>query len=185
MALAKKLETYTYTDYCTWDDSKRWEIIDGHPYAMAPAPSPRHQGISGELFYKIRSLLDRKPCRVFAAPFDVRLNPHDGDDTVVQPDLVVICDPTKVDDKGCVGAPDMVIEISSPSTAKIDRTIKLHKYEEAGVREYWIVDPDSESVQVFIRKDGHYFVKGYADDAVIPVHVLPGCEIRLCDIFVE
>lgn len=176
---------YTYADYCTWDDSERWELIEGMPYAMSPAPTPQHQGISGELFGQLRDYLKGKPCKLFAAPFDVRLNADDEDDTVVQPDLVVICDRSKIDDKGCKGAPDIVIEILSPSTARKDRMVKFQQYLKAGVREYWIVDPDTKTVQACILSNGFYITTMYADTDIAPVKVLEGCQINLADVFAE
>jgi Uma2 family endonuclease len=152
---------------------------------MAPAPAARHQTVSGNLYLQLRTFLKGKGCKVFYAPFDVRLDAAGKDDTVVQPDLLVICDPAKLDDKGCLGAPDLIIEILSPSSAKMDSVIKLEKYRQAGVREYWIVHPDTSSAQVHILENGRYFITGYADEDVIPVHVLDGCEIALADVFDE
>ena len=175
---------YKYADYCTWDDDERWELIDGIPYAMSPAPTTMHQGILVELVGQLRNFLKGKPCRVFAAPYDVRLNGFgDDDDDVFQPDIVVVCDRTKIDDKGCNGAPDMVIEILSPSTATRDRLLKFNAYQRACVREYWIVDPDSKTVQVHILENGRYFAKSYGEADVVHVHVLDGCIISLPDVF--
>lgn len=186
MPLPQENERYTYADYCTWDDSERWELIEGIPYAMSPAPAPRHQAISGELHAQLHAFLKGKPCKLYAAPFDVRLNADDEDDTVVQPDLVVICDSSKIDDKGCKGAPDLVIEILSPSTARHDRMVKFQQYQQAGVREYWIVDPDTKTVQVSILRDGLYFTRMYADtEAAAPVEVLEGCTVDLREVFAE
>ena len=147
MEALKLEEYYTYADYCTWNDSERWELIEGVPYMMSPAPSPIHQGISREIAGQLYNFLKGNPCKLFAAPFDVRLNADKADDTVVQPDLLVICDSSKIDDKGCAGAPDLVIEILSPSTIRLDRIIKFRLYQKAGVREYWIVDPETQSIQ--------------------------------------
>jgi len=172
---------YTYADYCSWDDDERWELIDGVPYAMSPAPRREHQEILGELFAQLREYLKCKPCKVFIAPFDVRLNADDDDGTVVQPDIVVVCDRSKLDERGCKGAPDLLIEITSPSTARHDRVTKLNKYQQAGVREYWIVDPDTKTVQVCVFERGG--VWGYDDTNTAPLSVLPGCEINLSDVF--
>lgn len=182
MPLPQENQKYTYADYCTWDDSERWELINGVPYAMSPAPSQVHQEISGELFGQLREYLKGKPCKVFHAPFDVRLNATDEDNTVVQPDLLVVCDSSKLDGKSCKGAPDLVIEILSPSTAQTDRITKLNKYQQASVREYWIVDPESKTIQVCFFECGT--VKGYTDSDIAPVGVLPGCEINLHDVFI-
>ena len=183
MSMPQPNGKYTYADYCTWDDSERWELIDGVPYAMAPAPTWQHQGISVVLSGQLREFLKGKPCNVFTAPFDVRLNANDEDDTVVQPDLVVICDRSKLSGTGCIGAPDLVIEILSPSTARHDKWIKLQQYQLAGVREYWIVDPDSQTVSAHLLENGKYTVAAYGDSA--PVTVLPGCEINLEDVFAD
>jgi len=184
MPLTEKYQRYTYADYCTWDDGERWELIDGIPYSMSPAPSPAHQTLSSRIHYQLFGYLKDKSCKVFAAPFDVRLNAAGDDDSdVVQPDLVVICDRSKIDSKGCNGAPDLVIEILSPSTVKQDKLLKFNMYQRAGVREYWIVDPDSRMVQAHILENGRYYIKSYAETDTIPVYVLDGCEISLPDVF--
>ena len=175
---------YTYSEYCTWDDGKRWELIDGTPCAMA-APSWKHQAISGELFGQLHEFLKGNQCKVFAAPFDVRLNADSGDDTVVQPDLVVICDRSKLIGTGCIGTPDMTVEILSPSTVTHDRVRKFKLYQQYGVREYWIVDPETKMVSAHILKDGEYIVKNYADTDTAPVYILEGCTINLPEIFAE
>ena len=176
---------YTYADYCKWDDDERWELIDGVPYAMSPAPRPRHQGIIGEVHRQLATFLKGKPCKVFVAPFDVRLSAEDDDDTVVQPDILVICDRAKIDDKGCNGAPDLIIEVLSPSSAGRDKWVKFNAYRRAGVREYWIVDPDSGTVAVHILEGEKYVTSAYGDTDTVPVEVLPGCEILLGDVFEE
>ena len=178
-----KQQRYTYEDYYSWDDGKRWELIDGVPYAMAPAASDTHQGISGNLFAQLHGFLKGKPCKVFHAAYDVRLNADAGDDTVVQPDLVVICDQSKRDERGYKGAPDMVVEILSPSTAQYDRLIKFRLYQNAGVREYWIVDPETRTVSVHILENSKYVITVYGEDDIAPVHVLDGCEINIADVF--
>lgn len=185
MGMPQKNERYTYADYCTWDNSERWELIDGVPYAMSPAPSNAHQSISTELVYRLRRHLEGKPCKVFHAPYDVRLNAADEDDTVVQPDLVVICDRSKIDDKGCKGAPDLIIEILSPSTSRHDRIVKMDLYQRSGVREYWMLDPDTKTLQVLLLENGRYVITGYLDEDTVPVTVLPGCEIVLKEVFAE
>jgi Uma2 family endonuclease len=128
MPSLKEKKHYDYSDYCSWDDSERWELIEGIPYAMSPAPLEFHQRISGELYFQLKSFLLGKSCNAYYAPFDVRLNADQEDNTVVQPDLVVICDFTKVDRRGCKGAPDLVIEILSDSTAQRDLFVKLNLY---------------------------------------------------------
>ena len=183
---ALKLEDrYTYSDYCKWDDSERLELIDGVPYAMSPAPSWRHQDVSVGFIYQLRSFLAGKPCKVFAAPFDVRLNADAGDDTVVQPDIVVICDRSKITGTGCVGAPDMAIEILSPSTESRDTLVKFKLYMNAGVREYWIVDPDKKTVAAHVLDSGRFYVSHYSETDTAPVHVLEGCDINLSEVFMD
>ena len=157
---------------------------------MAP-PTSTHQEISGELFRQLANYLEGKKCRVYAAPFAVRLFEQDGDtpedvDTMVEPDLSVICDRSKIDKRGCKGAPDLVIEILSPSTRRHDRLVKLGLYQRAGVREYWIVDPDNGSVQVLTLTDGlllHH--EDYGREDIAKVNVLDGCFIELSKVFPE
>lgn len=188
--LAEKLtERYTYGEYLTWDDGQRWELIDGVPFNMTPAPSRRHQSISGELFRQISTFLLDKPCRVYAAPFDVRL-PATGEagrdcTTVVQPDISVICDPAKLDDAGCIGAPDLIVEIISPSTSLRDHREKFNRYERAGVQEYWLVDPANRLVTVFfLGPDTRYGRAAvYGDQDTVSVRTLPGLEIELPLVF--
>jgi len=181
MSLPQKKHKYTYADYCSWDDGERWELIDGVPYAMSPAPVRKHQDISGALFNQLYNFLENRHCKVYHAPFDVRLNADEEDDTVCQPDLVVVCDSSKLDEKGCKGAPDLVIEILSSSSLRMDRVIKLEKYRQAGVREYWIVDPETCSVEACVLDGERYYLTGYIDEA--PVNVLPGCVIDLKKVF--
>ena len=189
-ALAEKREElYTYGDYLKWDDGERWELIDGVPYAMSPAPNRRHQQIATELTRQFATFLLDKPCQVYAAPFDVRL--PDGDEaendisTVLQPDISVICDFRKLDDAGCSGAPDLIIEILSPSTARKDHKEKFNRYERAGVKEYWLVDPSANTVTVFkLGTDNRYGRPDvYSDDETIVVGVLPEFVIDLVLVF--
>lgn len=175
----RKQDGYTYEDYLTWDDDTRYELIDGEAYMMAPAPTTAHQAISVSLASQFYNYLRGKTCRVFAAPFDVRLS----EDTVVQPDISVICDPGKLDARGCNGAPDLVVEILSPSSVGHDSVVKLNTYNEAGVREYWIVDPDSRSVLVYLFKGGEGTVRVYGEKAVIAAHVLDGLQVELDGVF--
>jgi len=174
---------YTYADYASWDDDIRYELIDGIPYVMY-APTTTHQGILMDLSRQLASFLKGKPCRVFAAPCDVCLSGlGDEDDTVVQPDILVVCDESKIEKKYCNGAPDMTIEILSPSTSKRDLLTKLVKYQMAGVREYWIVDPDAKTVNVHILEDGRYVINSYESNDTIAVTVLDGCSIILSEVF--
>ncbi len=189
MALPAEKERYTFADVLAWPDNERAELIDGEVVLMAPAPSRVHQGISMELSRQFANYLEGKKCKAYHAPFDVRLFEQDKDtpedvDTVVEPDLVVICDPSKLDDRGCKGAPDMVVEILSPSTQRHDRLVKLGLYQRAGVREYWIVSPEEQTVQVFLHKDGSLLPhEVYDRQGVAKVNVLDGCFIELSKVF--
>ncbi len=181
MEAPKQQEFYTYADYCTWGNDERWELIDGRAYSMAP-PSTAHQRVCKRFIVELELYLDGKPCELFHAPFGVRLNAETNDDTVVEPDIIVVCDETKIDEKGCNGAPDLVIEVLSPSTSGYDKVLKYNKYYDAGVKEYWLVDPADSTVIVSL------FAKGvpaahYGKDDTIPVGVLPGCTIDLKEIF--
>lgn len=189
MAMPAEKERYTYADVLAWDDGERAELIGGEVFLMAPAPATDHQLISGELFGQLRDYLKGKRCKVIPAPFDVRLFEEDGDspedvDTVVEPDITIVCDPSKLDKRGCKGAPDMVVEILSPSTQRHDRLTKFNLYQRAGVREYWIVDPANQAVQSFVLEDGRYSVRefGTAGDKM-KVNVLEDCVIDLSEVF--
>lgn len=147
---------YTYADYLEWSDDGRWELIDGAVWNMSPAPKPLHQRVLMELSRQVANALLGKTCQVFSAPFDVRLDAgRDGDDTattittVVQPDLTVICDPNQIDDRGCVGAPDLVVEVLSESTAGRDEGKKFRLYERFAVKEYWIVNPWDQTIRIY------------------------------------
>ena len=148
---------HTYADYLTWPENVRYEIIDGIAYLMAPAPARVHQEFVGDLYHQVRTALDGAPCRAYIAPFDVRLPRADEDDarvdTVVQPDLLVVCDPAKLDERGMRGAPNWVVEVLSPATAAHDQTVKLAAYERAGVPEVWLVHPTDRTVTIY-RLDG-------------------------------
>ena len=181
--IVQETRRYTYADYRTWDDSERWELIDGIPYAMSPAPTRSHQKVVGRIYSRLEHFLRGKTCEVYISPFDVRLNAGTKDDTVVQPDILVVCDKSKLDESGCTGAPDMVVEVLSPSTARRDRWLKFTRYIKAGVREYWIVDPETKTASVHLLKDGAYTVDVYSDEDTVPVHVLDGCKIDLGEVF--
>ena len=174
---------YTYSDYLEWDDDVRYELIDGVPYLMS-SPTWQHQEILGHLYMQLGNFLKGKKCKVFFAPFDVRLNAETFDNTVVQPDIVVICDSNKMMKTGYVGGPDMAIEVLSPSTTRMDTNIKFSKYLQAGVREYWIVDPDNKTLAVHTLKDGAYRTQVYRDEDMVPVHILEGCVIDLAEVFI-
>ncbi len=187
----KREERFTYGDYLTWDDDQRWELIDGVPYNMSPAPTVRHQLILGELHRQVANWLLDKPCQVFIAPFDVRLPEDDESDeqveTVVQPDLSIICDKSKLDEAGCRGAPDLIVEILSPSTAHKDLKVKFERYERARVQEYWIVDPNGSTVQIYtLGAEGRYGLpEAYGAVDRVSVGIFPDLEIDLAVVFAE
>jgi len=182
---------YTYGDYLKWDDDERWELIDGIAYNMTPAPSRFHQQVSGELVFQLLSYLRNSSCKVYAAPFDVRLPEGDESDeavrTVVQPDISVICDPSKLDDKGCKGSPDLIVEILSPATARKDMKEKFLRYERAGVKEYWVADPSGKTVSVFKLSGVGLFGRPdvYGEEERIKVGILEDLEIDLKTVFSE
>ena len=182
---------YTYADYLTWVDDKRRELIDGFIYLMS-APKCIHAKISAEVIFFIQIFIKKRKrkCQVFHAPFDVRL-PVKGlkaDDEiydVVQPDICVVCDSSKLDERGCIGTPDLMVEVLSASTYKKDWTKKYVLYEQAGVREYWIVDPIEERVHVFLLQPNGKFDEGttYECPEKAPVHIFEGLKIDLKELF--
>lgn len=178
----------TYADLLEWEEDVRAEIIHGE-IRMLSAPLRIHQKVLRKLFLKIGNYLEGKTCEIYSAPFDVRLFQEEDDtpcdvDTVVEPDISVICDPSKLDDTGCKGAPDLIIEILSPTTHRHDRLTKYNLYQRAGVQEYWIVDPDAQVVLVHTLEEGQYHSPvAYNAAATVPVGVLEGCSIELPPIF--
>ena len=190
MALPAKKARYTFADVLTWEEDERIEIIEGEAVMLA-TPSVGHQRVSRELLRQLANYLEGKKCEVFAAPFGVRLFEQDGNspedvDTMVEPDIAVICDKSKLDERGCKGAPDMVVELLSPSTRRHDRLVKLGLYQRAGVREYWIVSPEEKTVQVLLLEDGKLLPhEDYGQDDVAKVNALDGCFIELAKVFAE
>ncbi len=191
LALKKENEKYTYGDYKYWND-ERYELINGEIYNMSPAPRRIHQKISGTLFALFHTYLKSKPCEVYNAPFDVRLpeyeNQHDDTiESVVQPDIVVICDKNKLDEFGCKGAPDIVIEILSPATSKKDLTEKFYLYEKHKVKEYWIVYPYEQVLHIYLlQPDGKYDKsKIYTIDDTCTVHLFEDMTIDMREVFGE
>jgi Uma2 family endonuclease len=184
--LADKLTYYTYADYVSWGEDVRCEIINGVIYNMA-MPSERHQSIVLELGKRFKNFLRGKECSAFIAPLDVRLNWETFDDTVVQPDVFVVCDKSKLSSGGCgiLGAPDVIVEVLSPSTAHTDKVLKHRKYLEVGVKEYWVVDLESETLDVYDLEDGKYVSRNYGGGDKVPVKTLQGLEIDLLEIFAE
>ncbi len=181
--------TYTYADYLQWKFEERLELFRGKIFKLS-VPNTKHQDISGNIFVPISLFLKKKPCKVFAAPFDVRLpvkNKKKDDEvtTVVQPDICVICDETKLDIRGCCGAPDLVVEILSPGNSKKEIRLKHELYEEAGVKEYWIVNPVEENIVVFLLNEEGKFsgLNMYAGDDTIQSFAVPGLNINLTEIF--
>lgn len=186
-------KTYSYADYLGWFFHERIELIKGKIFKMSPAPNTYHQEISGNLFLKIGYYLANKDCKVFTAPFDVRL-PRPSDKvkdeeilSVIQPDITVICDKSKIDRRGCLGAPDWIIEILSPSTSKKDRNDKFDLYESSGVKEYWIVFPKKQKVLAYFLNDqGQYIESGsYSKKETISPVLFPELTIDLEPIFPE
>ena len=178
----RKEKHYTYADYLTWPDDARYELIDGEAFLMSPAPLVEHQEVAGEVYYQLRNQLDGQPCRPYIAPVDVRLPRTDeadaAIDTVVQPDVLVVCDPGKVDRRGVRGAPDWVLEVLSPSTAAHDQIAKRRTYERAGVREYWLVHPGDRTLTVYVLDNGQYGrPEIYELKDATPIGVLPGVSI--------
>lgn len=191
MALPAENKRYTFADVLAWDESDRIELINGETFMMAP-PSRVHQKICFEIGRQIGNYLEGKKCEVYPAPFGVRLFEKNGDspedvDTMVEPDLSVICDQDKLDDHGCKGAPDMIVEVLSPSTLRHDRFVKLGLYQRAGVRELWLVDPNTQSVQVFLLDSTGAFRihEDYGKKDIAKVNVLNGCFIELERVFPE
>ena len=180
-------KSYSYADYVTWQFEEMVEIIKGKIFKMSPAPSTKHQDVSISLTRELSIFLKKKPCKLFAAPFDVRFIKNSEDKTittVTQPDLCVICDLAKIDERGCIGAPDFIIEILSPATRSKDIHEKFDLYEEFGVLEYWIVDPAGQILDKFVLENDKYQLKGkYTLGDKVTVHTLPGLEIDLDEIF--
>src|ERR1039458_6641605 len=141
LASLDRNRSYTATDYFNWDFPERVELINGKVYEMIPGPSPYHQKISDSIFVSFDIFLRNKPCDVYFAPLDLYLPGNSKDDTVLQPDICVICDLSKIQKKGCIGAPDIVVEILSPGNTTKEMKLKYKAYEDAGVKEYWVVSP--------------------------------------------
>lgn len=180
-------KTYSYADYLLWRFKERVELIKGKILKMSPAPSRKHQEISRNINRVLDQYFYGQKCKLYYAPFDVRIPRQSSDDkevfTVVQPDLCVVCDESKLDDKGCIGAPDLIVEILSPGNSKREMKDKFELYQESGVREYWIVDPNQESVLIYILKNGEYIgLKPVVDDVAIS-YIFPDLTVHTNDIF--
>lgn len=181
--------TYSYADYLQWKFEEYVELIRGKVFRMSPAPSSRHQSVSVNFLGQFFNLLSQQNlgCQLFHAPFDVRLFAHDDPKkikTVVQPDICIICDSQKIDRRGCLGAPEFVLEILSPSTTTRDLVIKKDLYEEAGVKEYWIVQPKDQSVHIYLLRQGALKLRqSYWAPEKVPMFLFSGWEVDLARIF--
>lgn len=179
-----KSKTYTVADYLSWDFPERVELINGKVYELMPGPSPFHQKITAAIFVAFDSFLKNKPCDVFFAPIDVYLPGGSVNDTVLQPDICVICDRTKIQKRGCFGAPDIVVEILSPGNTTKELKLKYKAYEEAGVKEYWVVSPLYQLLQVYRLVNGKFEqeqVKSGGD--LVYSQALPGFVLDLNEVF--
>ena len=187
-ALPKEKEDrlYTYRDYKEWElkEGERFELIYGEAFAMS-SPNERHQAILTELLVQLHTYLQNKPCKVYPAPFDVRpfYSEDESDDTVVQPDIIIICDEKKRGPEGCRGAPDLVVEILSPSNSAIEMERKFKLYKQSGVKEYWIVDPENKGIKVYCFEAEKILVNTYGSDNVISASIFPGLSIELEQVF--
>jgi len=177
-------EWFSYEDYLSWDDDQRWELIDGKAYLMA-APSPAHQRVSMALSAEIFNYLKGKTCEVFPAPFDVRLDPEcswKAKGNVVQPDISVVCNSEQLDERGCNGAPTLVVEILSPDNPEHDLLRKYNKYKDAGVKEYWIVNPVAGKITIcMLQENGNDFE--FKKDDTLQSHTFSDLSIPLASIF--
>ena len=179
---------FTYADYRHWelDEGERYELIYGEAYAMS-APGAYHQSILMELAKQIANFFTGKPCKVYPAPYDVRLfyEEDSSDDTVVQPDISVVCDPGKRGKEGCHGAPDFIAEILSPSNTAIEMERKFELYREARVREYWVLDPEHKTLHAYLLKNGAIFPRTYRAGDSAPVEIFAGLTVALEPVFAE
>ncbi|WP_299289187.1 Uma2 family endonuclease [uncultured Mucilaginibacter sp.] len=184
-------KTYTYADYLQWKFDERIELIKGRIFKMSPAPSSYHQEIAAEVTRVFANYLKGKTCKVYPAPFDVRLTKKSLMDedvtTVVQPDICVVCDRSKIDKSGCIGAPDIVVEILSPGNNKTELQNKYDVYEENGVQEYWIVSPQQKTfLKYVLNQDGVYVAsKLLPSNAEVTTPILPGFVLKLEDVFAD
>jgi Uma2 family endonuclease len=181
---------YTYRDYLQFTFDEMVEIIKGQLYRMSPAPSRSHQKISRNLTVIIHSYLVNSSCQMFAAPFDVVLpvkgKDYQDSDRVVQPDIVVICNTEIIQERGCFGVPDWIVEILSPHTTKKDLQDKFKLYEESGVKEYWVIEPRNQTVEVFVLEGERYQrITTYVEEDEAPSHTISGLVVKLDDVFAE
>lgn len=188
----KEEDRFTYADYLTWDDDQRWELIDGEAFCMSPGPNRLHQKWLGDLYVQFHTYLEGRPCEVYIAPFDVRLPEYSeaSDEetiTVVQPDMMVVCDRDKLDDRGVKGAPDLVVEIISPSTAKRDITTKYELYQCSGVKEYWLMYPNDRTLLVYRLSDDRKYASPevFGEGDIVSVPLLGNLAIDMGKVFRE
>ena len=177
---------YSYSDYMLWQFQERVELIKGFILKMSPAPNRFHQTVSKNVSFEIVSFFKKHTCNVYVAPFDVRLpiKSKKKDSTVVQPDLCIVCDEAKLDDQGCNGAPDLIVEIISPNNRKHDLDTKFKLYQEAGVLEYWIIDPVERMVLVYALRDGVYSgIKPQIEGDIIESPLFPDLKVAVDAIF--
>ena len=173
-------QLFSWREYKEWPEDERWQIIDGHAYRMTAAPSIRHQKITGNLYASIREKLKGKPCTTFIAPTDVVFDDYN----IVQPDVLVVCDDNRITDANIQGAPDLVIEVLSPSNSLMDKRLKLQLYERFGVPEYLLVDPLNDLVECYILVGGVYGRAGiFSWNEELPLMSLPGITIPLWEVF--
>lgn len=178
-------KTYTYSDYLLWKLKERIELFKGKIFKMSPAPARIHQKISLNITIILEGFFRNNPCELYVAPFDVRIPDKDGKIlTVVQPDLCVICDMAKLDERGCLGAPDLIVEILSPGNTKKELDLKFRTYEEAGVLEYWLVHPTDKYIQIFILEEGKYIgLKPFTEDEVATSKIFPDLSFPTAEVF--
>lgn len=183
---------YTYADYLLWQFKDRVELIRGKVFKMSPAPNVKHQRIAAYLNFRLYAFFEHTSCQVFPSPFDVRLTRKDKASdrettTVVQPDLCVVCDLSKLDERGCNGAPDLAIEILSPGNTRREMREKYEVYEEAGVREYWMVDPSEKIVLIYVlNEQGRYIgLQPLTEDVALKSTIFPELSIPLEEVFRE
>lgn len=190
MTIPRENSTLTYSEYLELGEDVRYEVIDGQIYNMSPAPNTKHQAVQRELLTEFNIYLRGKQCSVFGSPIDVCFSEEDNDikkiKEWIEPDLVIVCDKSKIQEKRIVGVPDLVIEILSNSTSKKDKTVKYNRYQRAGVKEYWIVDPSNEIIYVYLLNNGKFVQSDtYFKDDSIPVNIFKDFSIELKNIFRE
>ncbi|HET6254537.1 MAG TPA: Uma2 family endonuclease [Puia sp.] len=181
-------KSYTYADYLKWTFEDRLELINGKLFKMGPAPNRIHQELSYRISGRLFNLLQGKPFSAFYAPFDVRLPRKSKNDddviTVVQPDICVVCDPSKLDDRGCIGAPDIVVEILSPGNNRKELKNKYDVYEESGVKEYWLIHPQEKTFLKYVLTDGKFQASRLMTTGdEVTTEVLPGFALSLEELF--